>query len=408
MRDLYVVLWKELREIARDRRTLLAVVLTPIATLPLLGIALVYLPGLQEVLVAVVDEDLSEGSVGNLTVSSQSVVRFVRGYLEAWGFAVTEEDAEAADVVLRVPAGFVANLTSFEHQASVVLVKRLGSPRADQAATYVELLLNYVSRLVSEAKVLALGELAGQDVSAEAVLSPISLKRVVVAPTGAPAGLREELKLQLGRLLAVSLAFVTTPAASYIADSLVGERERRTLEKLLSTPISRSSFILGKSLAASVVGLVGGTSSVAGAVLLYAVPALFRPTDALPHLPSEILVVLFLCSYASILASLSISLPVVLASPTIRAASISSTSAIGLASVVYLATLFVNLDELRMPASLVLAVPYASIASAVVRAALGEPLRAAGYLAYSLAFSVALILASTRLLDPERMVASRT
>ncbi len=406
MRDLYVVLWKEVREIVRDRRTLLSIVLTPIATLPLLGVALVYLPALQEVLVAVVDEDSSEGSIGNFTISSQLVSRFVQRYLTAWGFVVTEE-VEAAQVILRIPAGFIANLTSFEHQASVVLVKKLGSPRADQAVAYVEFLLNYVSRLVSEAKVLVLGELAGQDVRAEAVLNPISLRTVVLVPTGALAGPGEELRLHLARLLAVGLALVTTPAASYIADSLIGEKERRTLEKLLSTPISRSSFILGKSLAASLVGLVGGASSVAGAVFLYLVPALTRPTDVIAYLSPDIPAILFLSSYASILASLSISLPVVLVSPSIRAASISSASVIGLASVIYLSTLFINLDELRMPMSLLLAVPYASIASAVLRVSLGEPLRAVGYLAYSLAFSVALILASTRLLNPERMIASR-
>jgi hypothetical protein len=75
---------------------------------------------------------------------------------------------------------------------------------------------------------------------------------------------------------------------------------------------------------------------------------------------------------------------------------------------VYIASLFMNFDELKMPLVLVLAVPYASLASAVVRASLGEYLRAAIYLTYSLAVSTLLILLSTKLLDPERMISSKT
>ncbi|MEM0066188.1 MAG: ABC transporter permease subunit [Sulfolobales archaeon] len=407
MRDLSIVLWKEVKEMLRDKKTLLMVILTPIVTLPFMGVVLVYLPAVQEVVIAVIDEDLSEASIGNFSVSSQSIALFLRDYLTHFGFLTTSEETEVAQVILKIPVGFVANLTSYEHQASVILVKRLGSPRVDQAVTYVELLLNHISRIVSEAKVYNLGKLANLTVKTEAVLNPIALRTVVLTPAGRPAEAGEELRLYLSRMLAVSLAFVTTPAASYIADSLVGEKERKTLEKLLSTPISRTSFILGKSLAASLVGLVGGASSVVGAVLLYLAPTVVHSTNVAKYVSPEVLVVLFCSSYTSILVSLSISLPIVLRSPSIRAASISSASVIGIASVTYLASLFVNLDELRVPMSILLTIPYASLASAVIRTSLGELLRAVAYLTYSLVFSIVLILASTKLLDPEKMVISR-
>ncbi len=408
MSDLYVVLWKEIKELLRDRRTILMVVLTPILTLPLMGIALVYLPSIQEVTVAILDEDRVSATVGDLTISSHDIVDLIERYLVLYGYIVVKDGNSSAQVVLRIPAGFIANLTSYEYQASAVLVKRLGSPRVDQAVSYIEGLLNYVSRVVSEAKVKALGRLANITVRPEAVLSPIAVRTYLLTPSGMPAGTAEELKLYLGRVLALSLAFVTTPAATYIADSLVGEKERRTLEKLLSTPISRSSLIVGKSIAASLIGLVGGGSSVIGGLLLYIAPALMYSADILKFVSPEVFAVLFCSSYISILVSLSISLPVVLRSPSIRSASLSSTLLIGVASVVYIASLFMNLDELKMPLALVLAIPYASLASAVVRASLGEYLKAVTYLTYSLAISLLLILLSTKLLDPERMITSKT
>lgn len=408
MSDLFVVLWKEVKELLRDRRTILMVVLTPILVLPLMGVVLVYLPSIQEVTIAILDEDRMNATMGDLTVSSHDIAILIGNYLEQYGYIVIHDSNFSAQVVLRIPAGFVANLTSYEHQASIVLVKRLGSPRVDQAVSYIEGLLNYISRIISEAKVRALGKLANISVRPEAVLSPIAVRTYLLTPSGMPAGAAEELKLYLGRVLALSLAFVTTPAATYIADSLVGEKERKTLEKLLSTPISRSSLIVGKSIAASLIGLMGGTSNVIGGLLLYLAPALLRSADVLRFISPEIFIVLFCSSYISILVSLSISLPVVLRSPSIRSASLSSTLLIGAASVVYIASLFMNLDELKMPLALVLAIPYASLASAVVRASLGEYLRAVIYLTYSLAISAFLILLSTRLLDPERMITSKT
>lgn len=408
MRDLHTIIWKETKEMLRDRRTLLMVILTPILTLPFMGLMVVYLPAVQEVVVAVVDEDVAEGAIGDFTLSSQDIARFIEAYLSYSGYTVTNKEDEAAHVALRIPRGFVANLTSYERQASVTVIKRLGSPRVDQVVSYIEWLLSYISRRVAEAKVVTLGRLAAVDVNAEAVLNPVAIRTVVITPAGAPAGAAEELRLYLSRVLALSLAFVTTPAASYIADSLVGEKERRTLEKLLSTPIGRGSFIFGKAIAASLVGLVGGASNVIGGLLLYLAPLLVRSVDVVMYLSSELLLVLFCSSYISILTSLAISLPIVLRSPSIRAASISSASVIGIASATYLASLFINLDELRAPANLVLAIPYASLASAVIRTSLGDLLRALAYLAYSLVLSLVLIVISTKVLDPERMIASRT
>jgi ABC-2 type transport system permease protein len=402
-----VVLWKELREMVRDRRTLAMVVLTPVLTMSFMGVVAVYLPTVHEVVIALVDEDYGEATLGSYLVSSSGLIEVVRNFVSSHGYVAVLGDDPAAHVVLKLPKGFVRNLTSFDSQASVVLVKRLGSPRVDEAANYVEAVLGYISGTVARAKVEVLGEAAGVEVNAEAVLNPIVVRTLVVTPGGAPAGVGEELRAYLGRLLALSLVFVTTPAASYIADSLVGEKERKTLEKVLATPIGRNSFILGKVVAASVVGLIGGSSSAVGGLLLYLLPVLMRSLDTVRYLTPELVAVLFASSYLSVLSSLAISLPAVLRSPSVRAASILSASIIGIASVTYFAALFVNLDELKPPASAVLAVPYASLASAVVRVALGEYLKALAYVAYPAALSLALVWASTKLLDPERMVTHR-
>ena len=407
MSGLGVVLWKELREMVRDRRTLAMVVLTPVLTMSFMGVVAVYLPTVHEVVIALVDEDCGEATLGSYLVSSSGLIEVVRNFVSSHGYVAVLGDDPAAHVVLKLPKGFVRNLTSFDSQASVVLVKRLGSPRVDEAANYLEAVLGYISGTVARAKVEVLGEVAGVEVNAEAVLNPIAVRTLVVTPGGAPAGVGEELRAYLGRLLALSLVFVTTPAASYIADSLVGEKERKTLEKVLATPIGRNTFILGKVVAASIVGLIGGSSSAVGGLLLYLLPVLTRSLDTVRYLTPELVAVLFASSYLSVLSSLAISLPAVLRSPSVRAASILSASIIGIASVTYFAALFVNLDELKPPASAVLAVPYASLASAVVRVALGEYLKALAYVAYPAALSLALVWVSTKLLDPERMVTHR-
>lgn len=72
-------------------------------------------------------------------------------------------------------------------------------------------------------------------------------------------------------MLIVTLVFSACMAVS--AESYAGEKERKTLVKLLATPIDRKSIVLGKSLSLSILALVSGLSSFIGAI--FSLPKLY-------------------------------------------------------------------------------------------------------------------------------------
>jgi ABC-2 type transport system permease protein len=69
-----------------------------------------------------------------------------------------------------------------------------------------------------------------------------------IASTTAPSTVRTQVAITLLLLLVIPVVLPATIAAY----SVIGERDQGTLEPLLTTPISREEFLLGKSLAATV------------------------------------------------------------------------------------------------------------------------------------------------------------
>jgi ABC-2 type transport system permease protein len=109
----------------------------------------------------------------------------------------------------------------------------------------------------------------------------VSLVIVVLLADFVMPLLDREYELSMGRVLFFGAMFsIMTPLFS-TADTVAGERERHTLETLLSSRLSDRSIVLGKLLAVLVLGL----SIAAGMILqgLFVVSILFGRWDLLPQ-----------------------------------------------------------------------------------------------------------------------------
>ncbi|HDN75777.1 MAG TPA: ABC transporter permease, partial [Acidilobales archaeon] len=75
MNKVYPVIWKELRDMLRDIRTLTLIASLPLIIMPLMGLSTVYMQQLQVSNVVVVDEDLSSINMPGLgNISSHDLV----------------------------------------------------------------------------------------------------------------------------------------------------------------------------------------------------------------------------------------------------------------------------------------------------------------------------------------------
>ncbi|MEM2075756.1 MAG: ABC transporter permease subunit [Zestosphaera sp.] len=409
MNAVYVVIWKEIKDMMRDIRTLAAIALLPLFMLPLMSVTSLYAQGLQPGHVSIINYDESVGFIGGVNFTS---ARFVNGIAEELvrnGFTVIYGEASNVDAIIIVRDGFIRNLTSLTNRASLEVTKSLGSAKADQVENIVAGFISNYNYVVATLKVLELGSMAGVNVSADSVLSPIQTRVSVVGVGGIPVGYEETLKVYIARFLSFSLIFVTTPSTAYITDSVIGEKERKTLEALLSTPVPRPTLIVGKIVSASLIGLITGFTNALGLLLFAYVPSLIYGISLFHLLPLNVMMAHFTAIYLSVLSSLALVAPVVIRSGSYRAAQAFSMIVISIASIVFFVSLYVDIEQLSgVYRALLYAVPYTHASLFIKYTALNMLQDASFHLAVLILVILALIYLSVRLFSEERIIYGRT
>lgn len=82
MNSVYVVVWKELKDMLRDIRTLAAIAFLPLLILPLMSLTSIYAQGLQPGYVALINYDKTSGSVGGVNITSEDILEEISKALE--------------------------------------------------------------------------------------------------------------------------------------------------------------------------------------------------------------------------------------------------------------------------------------------------------------------------------------
>lgn len=398
-----LVAWKEVKDLARDWRTIAATILMPMAGLPLLALLTGVLAGMETVNVVVAYEDDEAAAIAGWIADS------MKGLLSEWGVGANVSVARGApptpagvDVLVVLPRGFAENLTSVDRVAYVRVSVLVGSPASDAARRAAETVVGWLSSWAAEERVKRLSELAGVTVDPRAVLDPVRVYTGYHLPGGAPAG-REEVEVAAtARLLELALFFVANPAVVYMSDAIVGERERRTLESLLATPLDRRSLLAGKVAAASLLGVAAALADTAG-VLIYFHMASGAGLQVTPGLVALHAVV----SALLVVMTASIIAPVAARSGSVRSAQASSFLVLMAAMAVYFTAFAVDL--LRLPQDVQLAlmlVPFTHAALAIHYYILGLTARAALHIAVMAAVTALSLAAAARAFNSEKLILS--
>ena len=239
MRNWATIFRTDLREVLRDRRTLFINLILPMLLYPLMTLVLVQVSQIAAASprppprIALVGED------GDLR-------RVLTGLTLT---ALPPSDAATAAKADRAPA--LATLR--QHDLAAVLIvegshldirRDEANPRIDQADSAIDKAVSAWRRQRSEAA------LAGSGLTPTAVLDPVTVVRSGLAP---PA---ETIRTRLAGIIPLLLVVLAVSGAIYPAvDLLAGERERGTLETLLSLPVRRRDLFLGKLLVVLVAAL---------------------------------------------------------------------------------------------------------------------------------------------------------
>ena len=238
MRALFTVFAKEFMENLRDRRTLMSALLFGPLFGPLLFGLMVSRMLNQNV--ALSDEPLK------LTISGSEYAPGLTRYLEAQGVKLTkanlsENEAQAAvrggavPVVLIIPKEYGPRFSAAT-PAPVLLVADSADSQTRKSADRARIILGGYASSIAQLRLQVRG--------VNPLLAvPVAVNDVDVAtPTGRAV-------VVLG-FMTYFVLFAVLMGGLYLAiDSTAGERERGSLEALLSLPVARSSLVGGKILA---------------------------------------------------------------------------------------------------------------------------------------------------------------
>ena len=247
---------KELRDLVRDRRTLLMTLGLPVLMYPLFGLAaLAFALSLlgNPVVVGVVNADaLASAPVPLLDGDAFAGPPGDEADADAAGRVVVKPltgdpddllKARAADAILVVPAGLAADLASATRTKPVFRVlDREGDDKSKLAAKR----LTAAVRAWEQKWKVRRFEAAGLPADFDQVVT------VVDSQTDKPRGKKaaDELRDQFARVLPFILMMWLVAGAIHPAvDMTAGEKERGTMETLLISPAERGEIVVGKFLA---------------------------------------------------------------------------------------------------------------------------------------------------------------
>lgn len=282
LRLIFTVFRKELLDGIRDRRALASALAFPLMS-----------PILVAFMFTVIAQDHAQPPELELPVVGAEYAPGMVGFLESAGADVVDapDEPEAAVSTGDVPLVIVVDeaFTERFREGRPARVELLSDSSRNAHRTTVaraeRLLEAWASQVALQRLVLR-----GVDPT---LLSPLKLQKVDTAtPQQRAANLLEMLVM-----MAVMAAFL---GSMYLAmDSTAGERERRSLEPLLSLPVPRSALVVGKFAAAALFGILGVALATTTIVI------------AMNHTPLELLGVRVVLTVQTGLALFSVLLPLV-------------------------------------------------------------------------------------------------
>ena len=237
MSAIRIVLKKELLEILRDRRTLIAIALATLATPAVLFV-------ISQVSAKTATQAYTIGYSGQIPAGLDVL-------FNATGLKLEQVDDPAEAAKQQVDLGVLFTTSGVEEYYDPTR----------QSAQIADVRLQEVLSQYDAARIAATLQQRGIDPSS--VLNPLPLNQHPLSSPIKAAG-NSFLSFFLPYIL---ITMSLTGGLSAALDTSAGERERRTLESLLLTPVPRGQVLVGKILAVSLISLTAALAAIASMLI---------------------------------------------------------------------------------------------------------------------------------------------
>jgi sodium transport system permease protein len=246
LRPVAIVYRKEWRDLLRDWRTVMSMIVVPVVIAPMIILGVLKIVNLtmkQESKVMLLGGDGSPQAVAALRrLNKFDLVPASPDYTNL----ISTKQIRAA---VEIPSDFDAAVAQ-GRKTTIRIYTYDGEPKSMQAAGQLEEFFEHRRQEIVRSRLL-------ERLLPETLVTPFEVKRSNVASPKQVTG------VVVGMILPYLMIVMCLVGATYPAiDMTAGEKERGTLETLLSSPVARTHLVLGK-------GLVVLTASLATAALSF-------------------------------------------------------------------------------------------------------------------------------------------
>jgi sodium transport system permease protein len=241
MRSIKIIYLKEMLDLLRDRRALISIVVVPLVMWPLLstGVSFFFSRSAKR----------AQEQQFRLALKEDVSLAGIAGSLEQAGFQIQTSDDPRQAVENKV-ADMGVEVLGPANDISVKIYADLSQLERQIASGRIERALDQLK--TNQIKT----ELERAGIS-ERILTPFSLEKINTAPPQKMSG------VIIGALLGYLIVISMITGGMYPGiDLTAGEKERRTIEMLLSSPATREEIVLGKILAVITLTLITSALSV--------------------------------------------------------------------------------------------------------------------------------------------------
>ncbi|MDD4307974.1 MAG: ABC transporter permease [Thermoplasmata archaeon] len=413
------IIKKEVLEMIRDPRLLLGMIIVPVLIFPLMGTAMSMSASTVEDSVSHIDLGIVNLDSGN---RSGELIGFLilRGVNDTYPSAGemgnimngTESDTDLlmvipSDFTAKIEANGSANITLYTPMNTYSLSESLP---ADVVTSYLqeyqEILLN--ERLAES--------YPGSDISE--VRNPVAISSLSVIEgepvTHTPSEITNQMMTQ-SLMIPMVLMILLIMVAQLAATSVAMEKEEKTLETLLTTPVSRGTILFGKIAGVVVISAIAVVAYMAGfSYYISSMNSMASGTTsldlaALGLVPSTTgMLVLLATLFFSLVSALSLSVLVASFTEDVR-------SAQSLLGVIYvpifipaLVLMFVDLSQLpALAQAAIMAIPFSYPVLAAKAMYTGEFTVILFGIVYQIVFTAIVIYIASRMFSSEKLLTAR-
>jgi ABC-2 type transport system permease protein len=419
-KGLFNIIVKEVKELVRDPKILLGMIIVPLIMFPLMGFAI-------QTSMEAAEESMGNVSMAVMDLDKGPVAENLTNFLTTLNVRIVEVDdlnlTEAINYVeqsnltglIVVPPSFSDNITDgLKAELDVYTVFRGGGIAESTSSSAISALLKTFEEYLVVQKV---GEkFPGED--PETVLDPIEMaeKSIIKGKdVNIPPDVLFGLMMSQSLGMPIGIMMLLIFAMQLAATSVASEKEEKTLETLLTLPVNRFTILVGKLTGSIIVAVVGAVAYIVGFSYYMGSFMGVMPSEngvdlaAIGLAPTLISYLLLGASlFMALLSALALAISISIFAEDVRGAQ----ALVGPLSILLIFpmifTMFTDIYALPFPLMIVLlAIPFTHPMLAARAAFTGDYLTAIIGIVYVTIFTVAVLYIAARLFGTEKILTAR-